>query len=551
MKKGRKWMALLLVCCLLASLAAGCKKSDDAAGTGNGNVEDANSGNNGGGGDATDGDTAGGDTGEDVDALPLTDEKKTLSIWCSIDTTTANNLTDYSETPASKELEERTNVHIDYQHPSSTATQEQFNMLIASDNLPDIMWYNSNSAYYSGGLDAMIEDGYFLELSDLAAKYMPNYMDAIHRNDETTRQCYTDAGNMAVAWMLNIEKEWDWGGPLVRKDWLEQLNMEVPKTYDDWTEMLRGFKNEMGASTPLLVQSKTFFTMLESLNSGYGVTDAFHNEDGTVVYDPITDNYKDFIKLMASWYQEGLIDVDFMTRDTADMTPLATGQAGALQMGVWVQPTVYKSLYDVEMVPAPYPSKDGSTTHLGWQQYEICSDAVGITTSCSDPELAAKWINYLFSEEGTILRNYGVEGVSFEYIDGKPEFNEEVREKKGSGNYSSYDWIGICNGVGIYDWQNSLYGNAEENLVCYDVWDASTDGAWTMPPSTLTAEEGNEYSVIIGDIQTYVEENTIKFITGALDIDSEWDGYVNTIKGMNIDRAIELQQAALDRYYAR
>lgn len=546
MKKMKKLTALLLTVFMLAGILTGCKDSSknettESTKPENTTEETTNDGT------AEPSITVAAQAG--AVALPLA-EGETLSLWCSIDGTTANNITDYSETPASKELEKRTGVHIEYSHPSSTATQEQFNLLVASGNLPDIMWYNSNSAYYAGGLDAMVEDENFLDLNDYA-EYMPNYLAAINRNEETKRQCYTDEGRMAVAWMLNIEKEWDWGGPLIREDWLKECGLEIPKTYDDWTTMLIAFKEKYGATVPLLTGSKTLINMLSDINSGFDVSNDFYNMDGVATYGPIKDEYKEFLLLMKEWYDKGLLDTEFMTRDAQDVSTLANGQTGALMFGVWVFPTMYKAQYGIDMIPAPFPTKDGSVTHLGWQQYEITSDAVGITTSCENPVLAAKWIDYLYTEEGTLLRNYGIEGVSFEYIDGVAQFTDEIREKKGTGNYSSYDWTGICQGIGIYDWKNSLYGNDEKNLACYDIWDNSTDGAYTMPPVTLTAEEGTEYSRIMGDIKTYVEECTLKFVTNSMDLNTEWDSYIEQVQSMDIDRAKELKQAALDRYYAR
>lgn len=548
MKKKKKITALLLVVCMLVGILTGCKDSSKNEPAKSSTTESTTSDK-----------TAEQNTTEATDttavaeagtvALPLS-KGASLSLWCSIDTTTANNITDYSETPASQELEKRTGVKIEYSHPSSTATQEQFNLLVASGNLPDIMWYNSNSAYYAGGLDAMVEDGNFLDLRDYA-EYMPNYLAAVNRNEETKRQCYTDEGRMAVAWMLNIEKEWDWGGPLIREDWLKECGLEVPKTYADWTTMLTAFKEKYGATVPLLTGSKTLFNMLNDIASGFGVASDFYNVDGVATYGPIQKEYKDFLILMKEWYEKGLLDTEFMTRDPQDLTTLANGQTGALMFGVWVFPTIYKAQFKVDMIPAPYPSLDGSTTHLGWQQYEITSDAVGITTSCEDPVLAAKWIDYLYTEEGSLLRNYGIEGVSFEYINEEPQFTAEVRDKKSTGNYTSYDWTGICQGIGIYDWKNSLYGNDEKNLACYDVWDTSTDGAYTMPPITLTADEGTKFSKTMGDVKTYVEECTLKFVTGSMDINTEWDSYINQVNSMGISDATALKQTALDRYFAR
>ena len=273
--------------------------------------------------------------------------------------------------------------------------------------------------------------------------------------------------------------------------------------------------------------------------------------DGTATFSPVTEEYKEFIKLMAQWYSEGLIDPEFMTRDGGDMEPVANEQAGVLLFSVWTWPTMYEAQYNQEWVAVPYPVKEeGDVAHLGWQQYEICSDAFGITTSCEDPVLAAKWIDYWYSEEGSLLKNYGIEGETFEYIDGKPQLNQKVRDAKMDGSHSNYDFLGVSL-TGIYDWQNALYGNDERNLRCYDVWDPSTDGAHTMPPVTMTSEEGASYSAIMGDINTYVQESTVKFITGALDVDAEWDAYVSQVESMGLEEATGYQQAALERYNNR
>lgn len=71
-----------------------------------------------------------------------------------------------------------------------------------------------------------------------------------------------------------------------------------------------------------------------------------------------------------------------------------------------------------------------------------------------------------------------------------------------------------------------------------------------LPPITLTTEEGQEYTTIYGDIQTFVQENIPAFITGAKPL-SDWDSFVAQIKALNIDRCIELQQNALTRYLNR
>ena len=80
------------------------------------------------------------------------------------------------------------------------------------------------------------------------------------------------------------------------------------------------------------------------------------------------------------------------------------------------------------------------------------------------------------------------------------------------------------------------------------------EGNWvdeyTMPQITLTADESMEYAQIMTDVLTYLSENIVKFITGQKSMD-EYDSMLAELKSMGVDRATEIQQAALNRFYAR
>ncbi len=67
---------------------------------------------------------------------------------------------------------------------------------------------------------------------------------------------------------------------------------------------------------------------------------------------------------------------------------------------------------------------------------------------------------------------------------------------------------------------------------------------------TMTDEETNQYSTLYTAIETLVQENTIKFITGTKDM-SEYEAFVADLYTYGIEQCISLKQAALDRYLAR
>lgn len=82
------------------------------------------------------------------------------------------------------------------------------------------------------------------------------------------------------------------------------------------------------------------------------------------------------------------------------------------------------------------------------------------------------------------------------------------------------------------------------------VWGSSNAAAHKVPPITPTAEESKEFSTIMNEINTYRDEMTLKFIFGTESLD-QFDQYVKTIENMGLNRALEIQNAALERYNSR
>ena len=82
-------------------------------------------------------------------------------------------------------------------------------------------------------------------------------------------------------------------------------------------------------------------------------------------------------------------------------------------------------------------------------------------------------------------------------------------------------------------------------------WTTSDAAKYNMPPVTVSEADASEYSKLIGDIETYIGEMTTKYITGLESLDTFETEYLETLKSMGVERAIELQQEALDDFNAR
>ena len=99
----------------------------------------------------------------------------------------------------------------------------------------------------------------------------------------------------------------------------------------------------------------------------------------------------------------------------------------------------------------------------------------------------------------------------------------------------------------------SVYGREDTDaLAAYsEIWDSNNDYSYSFPSGvTLNAEEKEIYADYYGDIESYVQEMTVKFIMGLESID-QYDNFVQVLKDQGIEEAMSAYQAAYDRYMSR
>lgn len=490
--------------------------------------------------------------------LPIVTKPTTFNIWHPIDVGVTKNMSSLAESEYYRELEKRTGVHIDFIHPAIGQEKESLNLLLASGEYPDFIQVDSRYPY-PGGLDKGIADGTIVRLNELIEKCAPNYKATINLAPDIKKGSMTDTGNIAA--FLAITTGYvqpSWIGPVVRQDWLDDLGLKTPETYNDWYIMLKAFKEKKGATSPLMLYS-TGFQPNDCFASGYGVGESFYQVDGKVKFGPIEKGYQEYISMISKWYDEGLIDKDFATKK--DYIPTGTftttGKSGAwwdMFVFISVNKTLSKDTKFREVaVPTPVKTA-GDKLHLRQTNTRVGNTYWLLTSNCKDTETAVKWMDYTFSPDGEILANYGIEGKTYiKDADGKPMFTEFMYNNPDGLSFleTMRKYVKMpCSGGMPLHWERELAGQPEDNLNAMDIWTKNNDSSYFLPQTIFTTEEGTEYAQIMGDINTYVNEMNLKFIMGH-DPLSKFEEFVSKIKSMNIDRAIQLQQAALDRYNAR
>lgn len=500
------------------------------------------------------------DSGEQPAASAKPAELQTIRFSTSYYNAADPNWTDPSFSPMIGVLEEATNVHIEWE---IITAEETYNLMIASGDYCDII---APMVAYPGGYGKAVEDGVFMEMTDVVKDYMPNYAALVNGNEQIYREAVADDGSMPVVYTIICD---DAGMPIpsqqanglmVRADWLETLDMELPETIADWDATLTAFRDRMGADAPLLIGSDGTL-QCGAFVSAYGILSEFYLDGDTVKYGPAEEGYRQWLELFSDWYSRGLINRDYPAaageKIFASFDYIGTGRSGAgnqliamcdkmlFFMGMAQDPG-----FMLQPIQNPVLNEGDIPTRAEYNSYLY--SAVAFSSSCSNVSAAAYWLDYLYSYDGMLLANYGLEEEAYYFTDdGEIRFTEAILNPPAgvlSSDVQSLYNLGLHIGLSDTDTYNKNLTPVQADGI--DMF-TEMDNSMVLPTTmSLSVEESEEISGTYGDIQTYVNEMTNKFITGAASME-EYDAFVESLYVMRLQDCIDAYQAAYDRFIAR
>jgi len=489
---------------------------------------------------------------------------KEFTYWMLITPSLSTVITDYGDTPLAKELATRTGVTMEYLHPATDQFKEQFNLMVTSGDLPDIVEYNIMKDY-PGGPEKAIQDGVIVDLTEYIPKFAPNLMKYYEENPDAYKLAKTDTGKLyGFPFIRGDESLKVFLGPVVNQQWLKDLGIDYPETIEDWYTMLTRFKNEKGAKAPLTYEP----AMISASNGSpfigaFGISEDFYlDANGKIQYGSIQPGYKDFLTTFNKWYAEGLIDADIETMNREQVAAkLTTGEAGASvgqmasRLGTWLD--AVQDNPAIDFVGVKYPVVNRGDIPMFTQKDTAINGGSGdayITTACEDVEAAVRYFDYAFTEDGNKLFNFGIEGVSYTMVNDYPTYtdllmnNPEMSRPEAFGSYTRSSYNGpFVQRKEYFEQYGFKYDQQRESLKNWLVSDVDT---YRMPNVTPTPEESQEIATIMNEINTYRDEMQVKYIMGVESLDS-YDTYVENMKKLGIDRAIEIYEAALIRFNQR
>ena len=409
-----------------------------------------------------------------------------LTWWCENKYAHVKNTGDSAVYSA---LMAETGVDVTFIHPPKGEHRERFLALLDNNILPDIITHDFISDY-PGGVQKALDDGVIIPLNDLIDTSCPNLKKYLEEHPDIKDMISTEDGRIFCFPSIQTEREIrTYMGPYIRQDYLDELGLSAPVTVDDWYRVMVALRDELDITPLTFYGGKVFDT--DFLIGAYGISWDFYVDDGTVKFGPLEDGFSDFVVEFKKWYDSGLISPGVFT----DSQSAYTAKASRGSIGIYVDYVSSMSTYEqmldgAEFTPLSYPVLTAGDTafsgHIApvFVPYSSCY----ISGDNKDLEATALLLDYAYSQAGSLLFNFGINGESYKIENSTPCYTEDIQNDP--DGFSAAIKRYLASGAFIRDadqFEQMLVSDAQKKAV--DVWAQTQAEAHELPVITLDAEK--------------------------------------------------------------
>lgn len=459
-------------------------------------------------------------------------------------------------------MEKETGCHVEWIQPASEGLDEQFNLMIVSGELPDVIVYGWRNL--PGGSAKYADDGFIIPLQDYIEEYMPNLDKLNKERPDIKKQYVDDEGKIYyIPFVRGDEKLQVFQGPQVRQDWLDKLGLEQPTTTDELYNVLKAMKtqdpNGNGKADEVPMSGIGFDN--ESYGIGnllwaFGTHYDFYVDGGEVKYGIMDDSFKEGVSYLRKLYSEGLIDVDYMINDRGKMdAKVMNDRVGFLYS---FQPNnFYSSMTGTSKVISGIGHIKGADgvarCYNSAYATSVTPMEAAITTANKNPKGTLKWLDAFYGEKGMMYMNFGEEGKTYEMVDGYPKLTDYLLNNPDGKDKDSM--LGLSIGIkessfpALQDWRYYEQTLSPWSKDAINTW-SKADSSGVLPQVSLTTEENEKVTQIMSQVESYVLENVNKLILGQTDM-SKYDDIKEKVRSMGIEDALKIYNAAYKRYQKR
>lgn len=451
-------------------------------------------------------------------------------------------------------LEERTNTKVDIQDGGNgDQYYNNVDLRIGGQNFTDTGIVNLTQANVYG------TQGAFVDLKPIIDEHAPNLKRYIEENPEYENLITSDDGAIygIIAEYPKIAEV-----ILYREDMFEKAGIEsLPRTIEQFTDVLRTLKAHYGANDPNFypyMGREGFIKFTEVFNAADGIRDGkvhgiYQNGRGFNIYDP---GFKELVEWHKTLYDEGLIDPEWVAGAASEeswQTKMLNGK-GAISYDYYTRPVWFmqnggpENDPDYSMNVIPYLlDTDGnqSKVPLYFPQYRTDRMMVVNASAADKAEGVIKFLDYLYSEEGQELVTWGIEGETYEVVDGEKQYIIPFSETFKPIGEKRWDFVNDqlhfpkpVDNEAFYKWNEPLVQQYASELFTDEYLNP-------LPVLKYTTEQMKERTSLLSQVEPAVLSNVVKFVTGDRPM-SEWDSFLAEMESAGYKKIVEIDQAAYD-----
>ena len=454
-----------------------------------------------------------------------------------------------NDMPIVKEIMNRTGITFKWEQAPSDGNQysEKFNILVAGGDIPDIMINSDKLVIIRGGMN-----GVFEPLNDYLDKYMPNVVAKFEEKPDVKKTVTNYDGKIYCLTRMTAVKPANI--LIIRKDWLDKLGLEVPTTAEEMYNVLKAFKekdpNGNGKPDEIPFTCRGKLSSLSPFFEAFGIysKDAFFVEDGQVKFSYTDPRFKEGLEYVAKLYKEKLIDNEYLTNDLNIWQSRLTTDISGMTYDMFVRVDYLNNLMPEPVFEGMIPLKDPEGVAATKDQQNPTGKFAAISSKSKYKVEIAKFFNWMYSEEGILLTNFGVEGLTYQMVNGQPKYTDLVMKDPNNSALVQLFSLGFRDNWPYYTdvrYENEMGSECQNKL--RDTIDKYIIPKYPMTSFTYIDEEQKVMTNVYTQIQTYYEEMINKFIMGTEPLD-KFDEFVEKINQLGLPEVLKVQQAAYDRY---
>lgn len=467
-----------------------------------------------------------------------------------------------NEIPYFRNMEQRTNIHLDWETITHTNFAERFSTLLAADDLPDVVL----KAYGMRDSELVKQgtNGMFVNLEPYLKEYAPDFLAYCEEND-LLKYLRMGGGIWSFPYIFDSESI-QISKIYFNTDWLKAVGKEMPVTLDEYLDVFRAFRDSdangngdasdeipLGLSDPqnfINIFAGSFGLMNRGTANPYIDADPADASGSTLRFWRGSDDIKELLRMYKQYWDEGLISKNLYDSDYYILFDNLHHEDRHGAHAAWVTVSG-QGMIDKFIAPDAPPQGPAGQLWAYVSGKLAQKPGLIITKECADPAAMVAWANYNYTRQGAYDYFLGVEGESYVIDENGHTQLTDLIENNPDGmtvdqailRYSLYP-LGYNPSLatdetfkGGETYWTSLEGTERfRGFVPDTVWES-------LP---LSVEQAETISNRSGDLQAVIAEYEGKFVTGVLDIDAGWDEYQKQLDAAGRREYLAAYQAAYD-----